>query len=484
MTTDNVNVRLDSLSGSEASGGGLRSALSPDNIKSFLSASRKEDRITLAGGSPDRANSTGAASVLDFSVAGDLFSRESRADSAVTPPGSERDIARQKLLSSADKFINNPAQRAQFKQDIAAFEKRATSADIDSGEVARTFENINRLFTLPQNGAVPHKRGAQLAREVMRHAAKPPTIDQGESQTCNVTTVENLIYSKQPGVAAKLVADVATTSGYTSSDGTRVAIDRRSLQPDPEARLAHRSDGERTYATQLFNLTSVNLHYQKNKPHIRYEIHPSTKHTRGGERLMDHSKSPPERMKNCRGHLDQPYLDDNEIVGVYEMISGKSGKDIYLGHKDYTDPETGKLLTTFESAQELHDKLAELKRDGKLPIILSVNTAVEPFYRDSGGGNPKRYEGEHVIVVRDFQAGPPAKIAVDNSMGEKGDYLGTRMLSLENVYLASMPTPKAIAHLEKQIQEERKRGVRDVRKAAELQRLKRFTPAKACPEEG
>ena len=85
--------------------------------------------------------------------------------------------------------------------------------------MSKTFENVGRLFQLPRNGIVPQDRGAQLAREVMRHAANPCSIDQGDNQTCNVTTVENLIYSKQPGVAAKLIADVATTGSYTAVDG-------------------------------------------------------------------------------------------------------------------------------------------------------------------------------------------------------------------------------------------------------------------------
>lgn len=477
MTADNFNLETGAYPGNEAGVGGLRSALSPENIRSFLTSAKTDDRTSnyipdlrlavLEGRTGNRAESK----------------TDTATDATAATPKTEREVARDQLLSSADRFIKNPNQKEQFRRDVASFETRATSDKIDANEVTKAFENINRLFSLPQKGGVPHDRGTQLAREVMRHAAKPPTIDQGDNQTCNVTTVENIIYSKQPGAAAKLIADVATTGSYTGANGTKVTVDRQSLQPDREAQLTERQNGERTYATQLFNLTSVNLHYQTHKPHIRYELHQSTKHTKGGERLMDRSKSPPERMKNCKGNLDQPWLDDDEIVGVYEMISGKSGKDIYLAHHDNTDPKTGKLLTTFKSEQELHDKLVELKRDGKLPLILSVNTAIQPFYRDSGGGSPKRYDGEHVIVVRDIELGPPAKIAVDNSMGDKGDHLGTKMLSLENVYLATMPTPKAIEHLEKQIREERRRGVRDQQKAAELHRLKQFTPAKVCPED-
>ncbi len=109
-----------------------------------------------------------------------------------------------------------------------------------------------------------------------------------------------------------------------------------------------------------------------------------------------------------------------------------------------------------------------------------MNNAVEPFYKDSGGGNPKGYSGEHVVVVRDINQGPPAKVAVDNQYKRESDHLGDRMMPLRSLYLATMPTDKAIEHLRHEIKDDHAHGRRDRAKEEELRRLQRFTPPREC----
>ncbi len=399
--------------------------------------------------------------------------------------------ARETLLQSAESRITDPRQRAQFKADMRAFEVRAQKEGIDPTQVNQTYENINRLLNASaganrdgtnkagtnRDGTIaPRDRLTQLAREVMGQAARPTDIAQGQNNTCNVTTVENLLYTKEPGTAAKLVADVAITGGYTAKDGTRITFDKDQIKPDTEARNTTRIDGERSYATQLFNQTAVNLEYQKTNLNVRYEIQPP-----GGERLMDYSKNPPQQLRDCNGKIQHPNLTDNQIVGAYQSLTGKDGRDIYLAHKSSIDKDSS-LLTAFESEKELGDKLAELKAQGKLPIIIAVNSAIEPFYTDGGRGNPRQYDGAHVVVVRDYQPGPPPKVAVDNQYARSADHLGNRMMDLKTLHLAAMETPEAIKYLQREIAEERARGIAQPRRQAELRRLQQFTPAPQCSE--
>ncbi len=391
---------------------------------------------------------------------------------AVQAPASARDA----LLQSAESKITDPRQRAQFKADLQAFEKRAQRDNINPAQVNQTFENINRLLNAPRDMVAPRERNTQLAREVMAQAARPMDIAQGNNNTCNVTTVENLIYTKEPGTAAKLVADVAITGSYTAQDGTRVSFDKNQIKPDTEAQNTKRRDGERSYATQLFNQTAVNLAYQKTNPNIRYEIQPP-----GGERLMDYSRTPPQQLRDCNGKIQHPNLTDNQIVGVYSTLTGKDGKDTYLAHQSAIDKDSS-LLTPFASQQELGNKLAELKAQGKLPAIIAVNSAVEPFYTDGGGGSPRQFDGEHVVVIRDYQPGPSPKVAVDNQYGRNADHLDNRMMDLRSLYLGSLPTPEAIKHLQAEIAEERTRGRPDPKKVAELRRLQQFTQPRQCAE--
>lgn len=482
QTLDGQDSNLSLREISPKSAEDLRStALSPDSINGYLASVGRPQQ-------PSAAAFDGRHGTIDFAAAPNIYRREAqlrigetrigdtRTDAVPASPESNRNDAeaarsREALLRSAERNIANPRDRERFRGNIAAFEARAAQDKLDPAEVARTYQNIDRLFNAPPDSPVSKWRRRQLAQEVMGQAARPQTIDQGnDNNTCNVTAVENIIYSKQPGAAAKLVADVATTGSYTASDGTKVTLNAQDFKPDAEASRHPRKDGDRSYATQLFNLTAVNLHYQKNEPRLRYEIVPGK-----GERVMDHSKHPPVETRDEKGKvIDHPNLDDDHIVGVHNMISGKSGGDVYLVHKNAVEGES-KLITTFDSPQALADKLREMKAKGDLPVILAVNCAVNPFYKTSGGGSPRNYEGEHVVVVRDIEGD---RVAVDNQYGTAGDHLGRKMLSLNELYRGTLTTPEAVTHLEAEIAADRARGVRDPQKAAELVRLRKFVQPK------
>lgn len=456
----------------------LRDSLPVETLAGTMDFTPRPTRVADMGAGAGTRQATDANQYLYF---GNIYGQSVHGTDAVQQVA-DRQVAqapaqaRDTLLRSAETKITDPRQRAQFRADLQAFEQRAQTDNIDPAQVNQTFEQINRLLNAPRDTVAPRERTTQLAREVMAQAARPTDIAQGNNNTCNVTTVENLIYSRQPGVAAKLVADVAITGGYTAQDGTRVAFDRSQIKPDAEAQRTTRIDGERSYATQLFNQTAVNLSYQKTNPNIRYEIQPPL-----GERLMDHSRTPPQMMRDCHGRIQHPNLTDDQIVGVYGILSGRDTRDVYLAHRNAIDND-GRLLTPFGSQQELGNRLAELKANGRLPVIIAVNNAVEPFYTDGGGGSPTRFDGAHVVLVRDYQPGPPSRVAVDNQYTRNSDYLGNRMMDLRNLYLATLQTPDAIRHLQSEIADERTRGRPDPRKVAELRRLQQFTQPRQCSD--
>lgn len=405
---------------------------------------------------------------------------DSRVKETTPPVAPESTDPKEIMLRSAERNIKDPGKLTLFKNDAKTFAQRATKDGIDASDVSKTFENINRLLVGKTGSPIPKSRQVQLARDVMRQVADPAKICQGANNTCTVTSMENILYSKQPAEASKLVADVGTTGSFTAQDGTKVTLDQKSMTPDGEGERATPMDGGRSFATQLFNVTSVNLHYQKNAPHLRYENHPPTKTSEGGERVMDYSKTPPVPAQNKCGDIKEPNLWDDELVGIYTSITGKDGTDLMLKHTDNSDGVNDIRSTRFSTQQEFTDKLLELKRDGKLPTILSMNTAVQPFFSDAGGGKPQQYEGDHVLVIRDINPGPPVTVAVDNQYNTSADHLGKKALGVREVYLSTLPTPKVIEHLEKEIREEKARGKVDQQKVAELRRLRLHTPPKQC----
>ncbi|MBI4533648.1 MAG: hypothetical protein HY711_06840, partial [Candidatus Melainabacteria bacterium] len=310
-------------------------------------------------------------------------------------------------------------------------------------------------------------------------AAHPNTIDQGLHHTCNVTATEVLIYSRHPSDAAKLVVDVATTGEYIAPDGTKVKPDINSIRPDKEAQKDSPEGRDRSYATQQFNVVAVNLSYAKHNPNIHYENHPVSFNERDrdtGERLVDYSKNPHEVLKDSKGHpIMSPRLDASRIVEVHNTIIGGSDKDVFLGASEVIGPGrqgAANEATRFSSEKELTDKLAELNRDNKLPTIIMVHTAMEPFWKEDYDGAAGGSGGWHVVTITDYEPGRPAKVAVDNQWGENVDHVGENKVNIHDLFLATKGPERALQQMQQEVAWNKAHHQVDTHRTLELLRLR------------
>ncbi len=375
-------------------------------------------------------------------------------------------VAHAKMHDLAEAKIKDPAERAKFEADMARFEARARERGLSPEEVSKTYGEIGKLMEAT-TGAVPENRRIQLAQQVMSQAADPRIIDQGDKNTCNVTAVEAMIYTTDPSKAANLVTQVALTGKYTDPEGHTVTIDKKSLQPDAQAKNHPPIDGERSFATQLFNVTAVNLAYQREgiKRQYQQERPDRSDPDDAGERLYDTSKRPPKEIAR------EPDLDDDQIVEAYRGITGRSTDTVMIDAANYvTGP--GNKVDKVGTEADLNTKLAELKAQGKLPVIIGVNSAVEPFYSDSGGGAAGGSGGGHVVTVTDYNPGPPPTVAVDNQWGSNSDHRATNM-PVHDLWLSMQSEKDAPAELEKDVLAARAAGKPDTYKEFELLRLQR-----------
>jgi hypothetical protein len=393
---------------------------------------------------------------------------------------------RQHLLEQAKKTMNATAYQ-EFTQNLEKFEKRArpmsdslikqgfaenVAKDKTIAEFRDTYKEISRLLETPVNfkeSPVTGQERVKMAGEIMSNAADPTAIYQGQHNTCNVTTIETRTYTRTPSQAAKLVTDVALSGEYKAQDGTKVRLDQGSLRPDHEAWLEKPVDGKRTFASQLFQVTAVNLYYQKHNPNIHYEqgkpdasaIPPTN-----GERLVDYSKNPPEPMaygafekwwdKKDNADFQQPNLYDSQILEIGNSITGETDTDWYIGNKQHSN-----ISNTVDSPQALQAALLEAKHQGKLPVIVKVNTNNEPFYTDSGRGAAGGSGGWHVVTVTDIQEGTPPKIQIDNQWNKADDHLRENTVSIHDLYRATQSPEAALITLRKEVAEARKAGNTD-----------------------
>lgn len=398
-------------------------------------------------------------------------------------------VAHARLNDVMESRITDPAERARFQANMEAFEQRARERNMPPEEVAKTYQQLETLLQHEGNRPTTEAQRRVIAAQVIDQAAHPTTVDQGDHSTCNVTTVESRLYTRNPSEAARLVTEVSTTGRFTARDGTVVRVPPDSLRPDHQAVHHPPPEGERSHASQIFQVTALNMYYQtepytytdsRGRQHtvppggMSYEQdrqrpgHPED----AGERLIDTTARPPRTVGRS------PDITDDGIVRVNNRLTGETGTDTVISHSGNCYGDSSRV-STVQNEQQLNDRIAQAVRDGKLPVIVRVETSNQPWLRDSGNGSAGGSGGAHVITITGYEAGPPARVQVDNQWGESTDYQGRNTLSVHDLYLSMRPADNAgqIAELQRDVDWDRAHNTVDTRKEFELLRLRHNLPA-------
>jgi len=359
--------------------------------------------------------------------------------------------------------FENPAQGARFKEMMNRFEKRAREAGLSREEQAKTFLQVRRLFTAEYGAFLTAPERSRLAEQVL-DLASDPRICQGYNNTCNVSTVEARMFHRKPSEAARLISDVVINGKYVTADGVTVDLARIPgvLAPDGESTALAKTfqangtdiriDGKRSYASQIFEVTAVNLKWARGS-HSEFNLKP-------GEIVVYEKPTGPARSKtgeelvkysvNHQGFLvrevvkDQPSIKTYELTDVYNEIAGTKEKNFVI----FGDPKLrGSTLEgsyAVNSPQELQQALENMKRDGGGPAILLVHTKHEPFYTDSGAGRAGGSGGWHVVNVHDVRRDPKTgqMVAdVTNQWGFGKDHVGDRAIPLDVLFRSTLEPP-------------------------------------------
>lgn len=290
----------------------------------------------------------------------------------------------------------------QFKADMKSFEARAKAQGLSDKEVADTYSHIASMLEAAGEPLSQHQR-ARAAMDTMALAADPDLARQGGHNTCNATTLENRLFARQPAAAAGLIAQVAITGRYVAADGTTVdynnELDRNSLEIHSEEQLAAdspRGDKYRDYASQLFQVTALNLLYAEDggKLHYVQDDEDPPNHS-SGEKVID----------AATGEVTTDYKlqrggSVKDVIDMNRMITGKAEPEAFLQHADLAGTE-GKAGNVIEGEGDLKRKLEELKRNNQLPAIVPVDVGNEPFYSTTQICRRKDFEKQFEQIKKD-----------------------------------------------------------------------------------
>jgi len=326
----------------------------------------------------------------------------------------ELTYSRQELKDRAAEKIKNPDERAKFEADMDAFEKRArdTEPPLSREEVAKTYEQIAKLLEKNDTAPISETNRVTLARQVLHNAADPTDVSQGYYNTCNTAAVESRTYVRRPFEAARLVADIATKGEYTTNGEPPVTvkvgrdIDKGSLEKHGESKSAHvPGENHRPYASQIFQVTAVNIHYAKENAktdppgQIKYEQQKPGRDevvdgkyvTDNGERLVDYSKNGP------NGKPPAEVLEKNGVTP--KRSPGLSGPEIAEIAREICPPpkdgdQPGPVTIDFhpdpriqeKQGKELNEHISKiLKKEGvieKAPLDLNDPSAIKRARED------------------------------------------------------------------------------------------------------
>jgi hypothetical protein len=270
-------------------------------------------------------------------------------------------------------------------------------------------------------------------------------------------------------------------------------------------------ESARSHASQIFQMTAVNSHYQYHgvRDNLGNEITPAgtaryeqwqpvagtTPDT--GERVVDYSTGVP-----IVRAID-PAVATADLDDISYQISGQRESGFALVHplpgvgdgvhdEDQTDEASTWIrdrgAVPIRSEQELRERLSSMKREGRLPAIIEIHTQNEPFWRDSYFGQAGGSGGHHNVTVTDYDEAT-GRVSVDNQWGEESDHIGSGAMHVSDLFRAMRdPTPNqgssaSIEALEREVEWNRLHNRPSGFKELELLRLRRDADRVRTPQE-
>jgi hypothetical protein len=329
----------------------------------------------------------------------------------------------------------NADMRKVFDDAIPQLHKRALSRHLSNTEVSRFYEQEGKLL-LTHSSFVADRDRIMAATELMHQVADPVVTSQGMHDTCTMAGLEHKLTVQKPSVVAEMVTSLALNDKWVGHDGKTIAIDKESLSPKAEEQSFLPGDGDRSFASQLFQLGAMNDLMQHFDPRWRYLQHDEHwyRYLVGdafggtGELVVN-----PQGKSTGFADVTPNFFDTSggptswatgeeltRLTGeTYGIMQGAKYRYTNIPKHDMPAPGIDKDADVFYFAtpQELENRLQQLKNSNGLPIMIAV--AAEGLYRVRSGEKPSAgNEPDHIICIDDYtpaQGGKPAKVLLHNN---------------------------------------------------------------------
>lgn len=343
-----------------------------------------------------------------------------------------------------------PPENEKFRRNLKEFEERATKDGLSSVEVAKVYRDLSKILDLKGNAPLTLRERVRMAGGAMAAAADPTSNDQGKYNTCQIATIENRLYARQPSVVTDVLSQIAAGGKFITKDGTVAPMERVNLRAHGDAALnSARGSWTRSYASQIFETAAVTAFYtqenlRKMPPgDVHYYQNASTSDYDSGESLIDYSHGKPQEIDRGPGAAGEM----NNMIKINEQLTGKWQPEFFMVNKSLQDrsPEHNKA-TGFGSVDEFAAKLEKLRATEKGPLYatLFVRVNSDPLV-GMRKNNPltgpvaleKIFDDGHVMNIVDYDA-KTRMVKLDGQWGNSRDFIN-KPLTIEQAYAATLP---------------------------------------------
>lgn len=358
----------------------------------------------------------------------------------------QKTTAEERLQAAELKSILDPGMRENLEQDRQIFRQRMGADNI---EYSKTLDSVSRLLEA-ESGKVNQEQRILAARSILYNAAHPETISQ---ITCGAGALEHKLYSTNPSNPAEMTVSVALQGNWTGKDGKTISFPAEGLPP--VSTEFPPSDGQCSYASQLFQITAVNDIGQHLNPAMTF----SPGRTHVSKREVD---GKPFEMRTTIGQCwvlengqKRDFLDEGtgvfsrtggltsfEVASeVYRLTGKKLGVMCNRAYDQDDTPSnqappgiTDANLDDVRSQQTMEARLQLLKEQGNLPVIIAVSAAA---IRSLDGSSVQNASvPDHFVTIDDYSPahdGQPARIMLHNQRGS----LNNGWMNLADIFKAT-----------------------------------------------
>lgn len=271
------------------------------------------------------------------------------------------------LRSALSEFLKSPAGRRNEKETEAVLKQ------IDRLLFSKETVEDNRV------NAADRKL---LAEQCLRLATNPLLCSQGRFNTCEMATMEKLLWHREPSTVIDVIATAALSGTIKNYDGKPLRLSTEPFKKDLESKTASPSKGDRLFSSQIFQTVLVEREWKDRDiglGPLRYELRKPRDSKDSGERLV----SGDGRIlweKDDNQPINDPGIDFSRISRIYKSIAktpidknplvfSATDSKWFLPKGDLPGM---KFVDLTKDSKKLEEALSEMSRNKQFPVIAVI----------------------------------------------------------------------------------------------------------------